>query len=241
MSTDSAARMRARLVDAATRLLLVEGPGAVQARRVAREVDASTMAVYHYFGGMPELLQAVSGEGFRQLGSRLAELPTTADPIADVCRQALVYRGTAHGSRHLYDLMTGPTATGVPVVLGDAAARDAYQPLIDGVARAMVAGRIRAGEPAMVAAQFWSMLHGFISLELAGQFGEVGEVGDTGAGLTEVLLPMGVNLLVGLGDTRERATASAATALVEIHPGAVCPGYPGAVVSGRVYGDHGAS
>lgn len=218
MSTDTAARMRARLVDAATRLLVAEGPAAVQARRVAREVEASTMAVYHYFGGMPELLHAVCGEGYRQLGARLAELPSTADPVADVCRQALVYRRTAHTSRHLYDLMTGPTGSGTPVVVGNAAARDAYQPLVEGVARAMAAGRIRDGEPVAVAAQFWSMLHGFIGLELAGQFGA------PGAGLTEVLVPMGVNLLVGLGDSRERAAASVTAALDDVYPDASSSG-----------------
>jgi hypothetical protein len=48
----------------------------------------------------------------------------------------------------------------------------------------------------------WSFAHGFITLELAETF-----IGfDDPA--RQVLLPLGVNVCVGLGDTRERAEAS---------------------------------
>ena len=58
----------------------------------------------------------------------------------------------------------------------------------------------------MVAAQLWSFVHGFITLELADAFVEFDDP------VRQVLLPMGVNLSVGLGDTRERAQASHETA-----------------------------
>ena len=51
-------------------------------------------------------------------------------------------------------------------------------------------------------AQLWSFVHGFITLELAETFV------DCCGPARQVLLPMGVNLSVGLGDTRERAQAS---------------------------------
>ena len=45
-------------------------------------------------------------------------------------------------------------------------------------------------------------MHGFITLELADTFVDFDEP------VRQILLPMGVNLSVGLGDTRERAQAS---------------------------------
>jgi len=48
----------------------------------------------------------------------------------------------------------------------------------------------------------WSFVHGFITLELAETFVDCGDPA------RQVLLPMGVNLSVGLGDTRECAQAS---------------------------------
>jgi AcrR family transcriptional regulator len=203
MSTDynSVIGVRERLVDAAIRVLVAEGPSAVQARRVAKEIGASTMAVYHYFGGMPELMRAVSEEGYRRLGRQLVAQPPTDDPVADICTQALTYRHHAHESRHLYDVMTGPSAA--PVAAGGAAASEAFSGLVATVARTMEAGRIRPGAPELVAAQFWSILHGYVTLELAGQFAHLDDP------VTEILVPLGVNVLIGLGDDPERAAASA--------------------------------
>jgi hypothetical protein len=48
----------------------------------------------------------------------------------------------------------------------------------------------------------WSFVHGFITLELAEHFVEVDDA------VAQVLLPLGVNVAVGLGDERERAQAS---------------------------------
>ena len=50
---------RERLVEAGTRLLERDGPEALQARKVAAEIGASTMAVYTHFGGMNGLLEAI--------------------------------------------------------------------------------------------------------------------------------------------------------------------------------------
>ena len=66
----------------------------------------------------------------------------------------------------------------------------------------MSSGRVRQQGPEALAAQLWSFVHGFITLELAETFVDYGDPA------RQVLLPMGVNLSVGLGDTRERAQAS---------------------------------
>jgi hypothetical protein len=62
----------------------------------------------------------------------------------------------------------------------------------------------RAGQqaPGVIAAQLWSFVHGYITLELAEHFVEVGDP------VAQVLLPVGVHFVVGLGDKRERAQAS---------------------------------
>jgi AcrR family transcriptional regulator len=218
VSTEEAAPtgVRGRLVEAVVRLLATEGPTAVQARRVAREIGASTMAVYHYFGGMPELLQAVSDHGFHRLDAHLAAVPVTEDPVTDICRLALAYRHAARENPHLYDLMFGLSAPGGhrPVTSGSSAAtidteaaQGAHSHLVATVSRAMHADRIRTDDPSQVAAQLWSLMHGYVTLELSGQFSQFDD------GLTQVLVPLGTNLLIGLGDASERAAQSATRAL----------------------------
>lgn len=192
--------VRERFVETAIALLGEEGPAAMQARRLSREIGTSTIGLYHYFGGMPQLLTAVKEEGFRRLGDRLAAIPRTDDPVADIKAMALAYRETAHSNRHLYDLMFGFPAPGgyrpKPTTRqkdmdGSDVALDSYRHLVDAAQRAMGAGQIRPQDAARVAAQLWSMLHGFVTLELAGHFQHVDAV-------HAVLLPMTVNFFAGL-------------------------------------------
>ena len=68
--------------------------------------------------------------------------------------------------------------------------------------RLMRSGRVRQQEPEVLAAQLWSFVHGYITLELAEHFVEFDDP------VAQVLVPMGVNLAVGLGDERERAEVS---------------------------------
>ncbi|GAB2678697.1 TetR/AcrR family transcriptional regulator [Saccharopolyspora gloriosae] len=196
----SGASMRDRLVETAVRLLVEEGPAVLQARRLAREVDASTMAVYHHFGGMPQLLAAVVDEGFRRLDGRLAAVPITDDPITDLGGLALAYRAAARDNPHLYDLMFGLPASGGSAGESEVAER-AYGHLVAAADRAVGAGRIREQEPARAAAQLWSMLHGYVTLELSGHFDRFDD-------LEQVFIPMAVNLIVGLGDASDRAARS---------------------------------
>src|SRR5881409_547217 len=53
-----------RVVQATIRLLAEQGPSAIKARSVASASGLSTMAVYHHFGGIAELIRAVVGHGF---------------------------------------------------------------------------------------------------------------------------------------------------------------------------------
>ena len=98
---------RARLVEVASRLLEAGGPEAVQARRLAAEVGASTMTVYTHFGGMAELFEALIREGFISFGAHVGAMPTSDDPMADFFVQGMAYRQWALENPQLYRLMFG--------------------------------------------------------------------------------------------------------------------------------------
>jgi AcrR family transcriptional regulator len=200
-----------RLVQATISLLAEQGPSAIKARTVAAASGLSTMLVYHYFGGIPELTRAVIDRGFKELDRAFSELPVTEDPIADLAVQALTCRRVARENPHLYDLMFGLSTRSTYRPVADSAVRlsgrspafrDAYAHVEQACARLVSSGRVIQQDPEVVAAQLWSFVHGFITLELADTFIEFDDP------VQQVLLPMGVNLSVGLGDTRERAQAS---------------------------------
>lgn len=204
-----------RLIQATRRLLAEQGPSAIKARTVTSAAGLSTMAVYHHFGGIPELIRAVIDHGFKELARAFSQVPITDDPIADLAVLALTCRRVARENPHLYDLMFGLStrATYRPLSNSDVrlsgqspAFRGVYAHVAEACARLVSSGRVSKQETDVIAAQLWSFVHGFITLELSETFIDCDDPA------RQLLLPMGVNLSVGLGDTRERATASHETA-----------------------------
>jgi hypothetical protein len=78
------------------------------------------------------------------------------------------------------------------------------------------AGRLRPAEAPPIARQFLSATHGYVLLEIGGAFGA------QGGGLA-TMAELALNLLVGLGDSREAAERSLLAAAVA-HRALVGPG-----------------
>lgn len=206
--------IRRQLIEAGIVILERDGLQALTVRKLAAEVDTSTMVVYTHFGSMTGVVDALSAEIFARFGAALAAIPHTDDPVADFFSMGAAYRRFALKNPQHYQLMFGTT---VPAslssvrsdltVTGHATSRDvSFQTLCESVRRMTDADRIRDDGEAAVAGRIWSMCHGAVMLEMAGFFGTEGH------GLRDILSPMAVDLLVGMGDDRERARASLASA-----------------------------
>jgi AcrR family transcriptional regulator len=209
--------VRAELLHAAVQILNEDGPDALQTRKIAGAAGTSTMAVYTHFGGMSGLIAAVADEGLRQFDVALT-MPPTSDPVADLVATGIAYRRYAIERPHMYRLMLGSTsAHGINAPAHDlltltvAEINDHYPSfahVVRGVHRCMLAGRIAEGSASddatvvAIAAQFWSSIHGFVMLELAGFYGA------RGSAVGPVLASLMANLLVSLGDSPERVRKS---------------------------------
>ena len=189
--------VRRRLVDSTIGILRAEGVEAVQARRLAAELGTSTKAVYHYVGGMPQLMDAVADEGFQLVDRALDACGRSRDPVKDIARMGLAYRSFALDNPPLFRLMYGTPRL---------AAGSAVDLVAEAVGRAREAGRITARVTDPVAVELWTLVHGYVSLERAGTL-------DASVDLEAVFAPMMVNHLVGLGDERRRARRSLTAAL----------------------------
>lgn len=191
-----------RLVLAATRLLAEQGPSAIKARSVAAAAGMSSMVVYTHFGGVPELVRAVADHGFRQLENLFSEVPPSPDPVADLFAMALSCRDFALANPHLYDLMFGlSTRATYRPVRGHDVRRDGHSSAFRGAFAhiATAASRLLRLSPSssldtpMVAASLWSMVHGFITLELGRHLDDFED------SVSDLLLPMAVTFCAGLG------------------------------------------
>ncbi len=172
-----------RLLAAAIRLLEKSGPTAVKARQVAIEAGVSTMGVYDYFGGVPGLLQAVAGEGYSRLTAVLKNIVETDNPMTDLCMMAFAIRDFSVENTHFYDLMKEPSASH----------KESYLLLQRSCVRLATDNSVIQVDPDLIALQFWIALHGFINLEFGGYFA------DKTNPVREVLIPMCITLVVGMG------------------------------------------
>jgi AcrR family transcriptional regulator len=220
--------VRDEMLSVAVGLLHEHGPDALQTRRVAGAAGASTMAVYTHFGGMRGLIAEIAAVGLRQFDTALT-VPQTADPVADLLSIGAAYRHYAAGHPHMYRLMFGSTsAHGInapaPNVLTLTVDEirlhhPSFAHVVRAVHRCMLAGRISSGSVAdtddraphddqvvAAAAQFWTLVHGFVMLELAGFYGH------DGAAVAPVLTALTTNLLVALGDSPEQVGRSLGSA-----------------------------
>lgn len=162
--------MRRTLLDAASRLLLEEGPGALTMRRVAGAVGCSTTVLYTMFGSKEGLADALYREGFERLGTRLEAVPA-GDPLGRLAALADAYRANALAERAYYGVMFQQAIPGFrpsPASLAVAAA--SLQVLALAVRDAMAAGALAPGDPLAVGEVLWAAVHGAVSLELAGHF-----------------------------------------------------------------------
>jgi AcrR family transcriptional regulator len=208
----------AEVIAAGVRLLERDGIGALSARNVATEAGTSTMAVYTHFGGMTGLLDAIAVDVFERFAQALTEVPQTDDPVADFLAMGLAYYRFAQANPQRYQLMFGTTAPASIArfrtdltVTGSASNRTewalSFRALHRAVHRMMAAGRIRDDDELAVAGRLWSLNHGAVMLEMVGFFGHEGH------GLSQILGPLVIDTLVGMGDDRGAAMRSLQSAL----------------------------
>lgn len=213
MTSGTSASPRERLVEAALTVLERDGPAALQARRLANEIGSSTMAVYTHFGGMPKLIEAMVREGLARFAEHVRRVPETDDPMADLISGGLAYGEFALQNPQLYRLLFGLGGSGrvgrpawEAAMLWDLAEGvDALSVLVRAVERTIDAGRIRPQDARSVAMQILSTTHGFVLLMVGGLIDS--------QGFTDVMVPLAVNLMVGLGDKRGRVERSLSAAI----------------------------
>ncbi len=223
-ATSARTDLRSRLLDTALAALEKSGPEVLRARQLTAEVGTSTQALYTLFGGMPGLFEAIVADGFERFARHVAAVPESEDPVADFFAKGRAYSEWALLHSQLYRLMFGLTGGGLRqhaglemtvagTVTNSPEAQRAIDVLVSSMERVRASGRIDPVDTVVAAGQFLSATHGWLLLEIAEAFGPRGE----GIG---VMRQLAVNLMVGLGDSREAAEASLLSAAPDADAGA---------------------
>jgi AcrR family transcriptional regulator len=189
--------IRQALIEVGARLLAEEGPEALTTRRIASEVGVSTMAIYTHFEGRDDLRRAVRLEWFTRLSERLAEVPRTTDPVADLAAQGWAYFFSAIENEHMFRA-TVRDPFDDPLVATRMA--EAFQVLVDSVQRCVDEGRLSSGGAFPRALQILMMGNGVLVTSLGGFITIDDAIG--------YFYEMAWSLLTTFGDDPEAARAS---------------------------------
>jgi AcrR family transcriptional regulator len=193
------AQVRHEVKQAALRQLEQSGPAGLSVSAIGKELGVSGPALYRYFSSRDDLLTELVIEAYDDLAGALCAA-TTQDALEPRARfEALVraYRSWALDQPHRYRLLFGPPLPGYDAhaqrlvhaaqaamnlllnALRDLGDGDAQPPPSPPLATQLVAW-VQAHDPglepatALRAVFIWSWLHGFVSLEIAGNFASMG-------------------------------------------------------------------
>jgi len=167
--------LRQGMLDAASRLLLEEGPAALTVRKVADAVNCSTTLLYSIFGGKDGLANALYLEGFTRFKEEFiqyeANLPAEqrVRGIDRIWLYANNYHAYARRYPSYYMVMFGDAIAGfVPPLESRVAAWESFTPLMAEFEHCMQQGLLPPSSASAAARLLWSAMHGVISLELKG-------------------------------------------------------------------------
>ena len=167
--------LRDRLLEAAIETLVDRGVAGFTTRQVAQSAETSIPAVYELFGDRAGLVREIFFESFRRLGTRLAEVPRTADARADLDALVAAFRAYARANPVLIEVMFArPFADFDPGPAEQAAGAAVRTSITDGVGRCIAAGLLD-GDSTDLGPIIIALAQGLARQETAGWLGHTEE------------------------------------------------------------------
>jgi AcrR family transcriptional regulator len=192
---DEIESFKARLCEAAMEMFAEEGYEAVTLRALAEKLGCSHALPYRYFKDKQEIFAAVCALGFERFADALERAAAgVEDPEERLRVLAQAYFRFALREPHAYRIMFELREPERPAKAQYRVKEiRSWQALLSAVELAVQAG-VLAGDPNVVAHQYWAALHGLVSLHLAGKL-------VLGASARELLDPLLDTLLAGARNT----------------------------------------
>lgn len=165
--------LRRNVVEAASHLLVVEGPEALTVRRLAKALNCSTKIIYTMFAGKDGLANALYLEGCTYLSRALGHVPQVASPQAYVQEIAWAYWGFALANPSYYGVLFGGS---LPRFQPSASSKQMMTRALEDIARILMVymkeGLLPAQDPVRLTRALWAPFHGVVSLHLLGHFSD---------------------------------------------------------------------
>ena len=164
--------LRNELIRAGLALLAAEGIAGLDLRKVARAAGVSHAAPYRHFADKQALLAAIAEDGFYQLAERMdaaiRQAPTNAAEQLEQLAHAYVRFALDHPA-HMREMFSGLTVERAAYPSLHAAAKQAFQHVVQVIERGQAQQQIAPGEPADLSMVAWAQIHGIAMLLIEDQ------------------------------------------------------------------------
>ncbi len=171
LTSDEIQAFRDDLCQVATRRFAEEGFAGVTMRGLAGDLGVSPMTPYRYFDSKDEIFHAVRLAGFRRFGDRVrATAEAHSDPLERLRALGHCYQRFAQDEPYAYRIMfqlDQPDEPDDPESLEEL--HRGWQPMLRCIEECIAAGLFE-GDPVTIAHIFWVMMHGAVTLHIAGKF-----------------------------------------------------------------------
>lgn len=161
-------KVRTSILQTARDIAATDGWSAVTVRKVAEHIGYTAPIIYEHFGSKQEMLDQILVQGYEQLyAAVVAAADDRKDSSDRLYAMAVAYWDFAHDAPEIYQLMFGADNTRA---MEPESAAYAY-PLINFVNQEFsrfIPERATPDNISVLVVESWSMLHGLISLDLAG-------------------------------------------------------------------------
>lgn len=165
--------LRRNVVEAASHVLVTEGPEALTVRRIAQALGCSTKIIYTMFEGKDGLANALYLEGCTRLGQAIDMVAPAANPPVYVQELAQAYWRFALAHPSDYGVLFGGA---IPRFQPSPGSKQILGQALGAVASIlhtyMIQGLLPAQDPVRLARAIWAPLHGVVSLHLLGHFSD---------------------------------------------------------------------
>lgn len=168
--------LRRNVVEAASHLLVEEGPDALTVRRIAQELECSTKIIYTMFQGKEGLADALYLEGCERLSHTVGHVQWVAAPATYVHQVAWAYWTFALANSSYYKVMfCGAIPDFHPSMVSILTTTTALETIVTSMQRYMDEGILSVDDPIRITKALWAPLHGVVSLYLLGHFSTLEE------------------------------------------------------------------
>lgn len=163
MKQNSQKSLKIQILNESVQILGTLGFEGLSLREVAKKLNVTHQAPYHYFSDKAALLLELKTEGFKRMNASMAEAASKAKPdIRKLERMGLAYFDFCLQNPGYFRAMFAATATGQNIRVPEA--EKAFLALQSTIEELQKQKAIRNQKSEILALICWTYLHGYVSL-----------------------------------------------------------------------------